>query len=48
VYQKPLFTEFAMHGNELILSLEKEGARWCRWSSKLAEVFFIKPMKTPI
>ena len=29
-----VFTEVDRHASQLILRKEKEGARWCRWSSK--------------
>jgi len=30
------------------LFMEKEGARWCRWSSKMAGQFLVSSTKTPI
>ena len=29
-----IFTESGGHANEMKFAMEKEGARWCRWSSK--------------
>ena len=38
--------EKAVSAKWLIWFVEKEGARWCRWSSKLVTRFFDRSMKT--
>jgi hypothetical protein len=34
LYENDIFTLMNGHANQLGLRMEKEGARWCRWSSK--------------